>query len=341
MEACCSSYRQNLFLDPIAVHFLNLETSATRFARDPLVYYMTVWNPFWTLGFFSWISSLHMSEAIQMIRIPVQHQSLENGNMEHKIEEWPILDPHSVIHFLFEDGKLSIPDVDVHRYWKHHSEHGEPWAADSSLHHMVPLGIFGDAARCATQFNSVNIIGIFLKCVLWRPCSIRTSRYLLFAIEEEKLWGYHTLNAVLRRITWSLNACFCGIHPSVDHYGKELPDKMKKLAGVPLTSAHLRFCLTEIRGDWSWHKKIWRFPKVSWNGISICYHCRAKSKGHWCDLYWNLTEGSSWDNNDFSLGEFLEERLPSRGICALGSVWATNQLMTTNQVYASWPRGLF
>ena len=37
MEACCSSYRQTLFLDPIAVRFLNLETSATRLARALLV----------------------------------------------------------------------------------------------------------------------------------------------------------------------------------------------------------------------------------------------------------------------------------------------------------------
>ena len=33
MEVCRSSYRQNLFLDPKAAHFSNLETSATRLAR--------------------------------------------------------------------------------------------------------------------------------------------------------------------------------------------------------------------------------------------------------------------------------------------------------------------
>ena len=38
MEACRSSYRQ-LLLDPIALHFLNLETSATRLARNLLVNY--------------------------------------------------------------------------------------------------------------------------------------------------------------------------------------------------------------------------------------------------------------------------------------------------------------
>ena len=37
MEVCRSSYSQTLPLDPIALHFLNLETSATRLARVLLV----------------------------------------------------------------------------------------------------------------------------------------------------------------------------------------------------------------------------------------------------------------------------------------------------------------
>ena len=37
MEVCCRSYGQNWFLDPIAAHFLNLETSATGLARALLV----------------------------------------------------------------------------------------------------------------------------------------------------------------------------------------------------------------------------------------------------------------------------------------------------------------
>ena len=38
MEVCRSSYRQTLFLDTIALHFLNLETSANRLARVLLIY---------------------------------------------------------------------------------------------------------------------------------------------------------------------------------------------------------------------------------------------------------------------------------------------------------------
>ena len=42
MEACRSPYRQTLFLDPIALRFLNPETSATRLARDLLVIVVAV-----------------------------------------------------------------------------------------------------------------------------------------------------------------------------------------------------------------------------------------------------------------------------------------------------------
>ena len=38
MEVCRSSYRQTLSLDPIALHFWNLETSATRLAQVLLVH---------------------------------------------------------------------------------------------------------------------------------------------------------------------------------------------------------------------------------------------------------------------------------------------------------------
>ena len=69
-------------------------------------------------------------------------------------------------------------------------------------------------------------------------------------------------------------------------------------------------------------KKVFRFPGVSWNGLAICYHCRARSKGQWPDLYWNLGETTTWDQHEFTLAEFLEERIPSRGICFLDAFWA-------------------
>ena len=277
---------------------------------------------FWKLAFAICMcafleASLCMDEAIQTIRIPVKFTDLADGSEKFQIQEWPILDPHSVVSFLFEDAKLSIPQQAIHRYWEHHCRFGEPWAQNTATHGMVPLGLFGDSARASTAFGHVNVVGIFMNIILFRPKSIRLSRYLLFAIEDEKLWGHHTLNTVYRRVCWSLRACFQGIHPCYDQYGKELPARLKKVAGSPLTSSHTKFVVTEVRGDWQWHKKVFRFPGVSWNGLSMCYHCRARSKGQWPDLYWNLGETTTWDQHEFTLAEFLEERIPSRGICFL------------------------
>ena len=236
--------------------------------------------------------------------------------MKHRIEERPILDPHSVIHFLFETAQLKIPPAHVQQYWRHHAECGEEWAQDPSTHQMIPLGIFGDSARASTQFGSVNIVGIFMSIVLFRPHSVRWSRFLLFSIGAHELWKHHTLNTVYRRLTFSFNCLFEGVHPRFDQYGHQLPPHLEKNAGKPITSDRQCFCVTEVRGDWSWHKKVWRFEKTSWTGVRVCHWCPAKSKGAWPELYWNLTEQSCWHNGNFTLGEFIEQRLPSMGICS-------------------------
>lgn len=247
----------------------------------------------------------------------MQYQDLESGEMKHQIENWPILDPHSVISFLFDKAKLKIPAVHIRKYWEHHCAHGEEWAQRPETHAMVPLGIFGDAAKITLQTGAtVNILGLFMSVVLFRPRSIRASRYLLFAIGDHQLWKHFTLTKVLRRLTWSFNALYHGHHPHLDPYGKALPAHLEKLAGSPITFDHMRFCVTEVRGDWSWRKKVWRYGnKTAWNGINICHWCRAKSKGAWPDLYWNMTDESNWHNANFSLEEFMDERLPSHGIC--------------------------
>lgn len=220
-----------------------------------------------------------------------------------------------MIEFLFSN-KLEIPEKAIRTYWKWNAERGEPWAQRINPDDkIVPLGIFGDSARVNTAFGYEHVVGIFMSIVLFRPKSVRASRFLLFAIGEEKLWGIHTMQVVLRRLVWSFNTLWDGVHPSVDQYGHALAsDALKKMAGQAIST---RCVVTEIRGDWAWHKKLWRFAKqTSWSGIRVCHWCGALSKGLWKDLYWNLTNDSSWTSN-FSLEEFIEERVPSEGICDL------------------------
>ena len=84
--------------------------------------------------------------------------------------------------------------------------------------------------------------------------------------------------------------------------------------GQSITPNNDKFAVTEVRGDWSWHKKVFRFRETSWNGIKICHWCQALSAGEWSNLYWNLGPSSNWVNQLFDFDEWCEQRLPYVGI---------------------------
>ena len=99
-----------------------------------------------------------------------------------ELRELDVLDPLSVLDYLFNKIKISIPDALVQQYWSHYRspEIQSPWAMDhpASDHH-IPLGLYGDACRIRP---GEKMIGIFLSLPLWRPRSIRSSRFLLAAV---------------------------------------------------------------------------------------------------------------------------------------------------------------
>ena len=249
---------------------------------------------------------------MENIKIPVKYDDLETGTEKFRIESWPIVDPHSVVAFLVEKAGLQTPKGALSKYWNHAATFGQEWAQGVGVD-TLPIGIYGDAARVFTKFSSVNIAGIFMNLILWKPQSVRMSRYLLFCIPEHQLWKHKTLNVVYRRITWSLNCLHDGLHPHVDQYDQPLRPHLAQLAGQPLP----RCKLTEIRGDWSWHKKIFRFERTSWNGIQMCHHCPAVSQSRDnTALYWNYDNGS-WNSHPFTLEEFINERMPAHDMCIL------------------------
>ena len=174
------------------------------------------------------------------------------------------------------------------------------------------MGIYGDSAKCQTEFGFVNLVGIFISLVLWKPMSVRFSRFLVFAIPEQSLWGSKTLRVVYRRLAWSINSLIHGEHPRAGVYGEDLNARLRELSGKPFQH---RYALTEIRGDWAWHKKVWRFKRCSWAAINMCHQCPAKSSStNSADLYW-MFESNSWDDHHFTTEQFIAERMPETGIC--------------------------
>ena len=261
----------------------------------------------------SYIGSCYDLQELESIRLPIKYRDLEDDIDKYQMQMWPTMDHHSIACYLIEKAGLQIAPDMVREYWNRHAQMGEPWAIGMDTD-RIPIGIYGDGARVNTTFGSENVIGLFMNFVLWKPQSVRTSRFLIFAIPEHLLWKRFTMNAVLRRVTWSINHLIEGKHPVKGPYNEDLPHRVQLLAGRPLS---FRCALMEIRGDWSWHKKIWAFHRVSWNGIDICHNCPAKSKSD-CggDLYWTF-EGNTWDDRHFTKEEFIAHRMPPRGICFL------------------------
>lgn len=200
---------------------------------------------------------------------------------------------------------------DRHDYWRTSKALGEPWAQKQESETMVPIGLYGDSAKVTTRFGSENILAMFLNIVLWKPRSVRWSRFLLFAIPEERMTS-KTLPAFLRRITWSCNHAWYGVHPTTEPNGKPLQGKSAALAGQSLTNNHDRFQVTEHRSDWGWHKKLWKFAKAHWNGEVVCHLCDAKGISEdWQSLYWNIETNN---HAEFSTNGFLAHRMPAHDI---------------------------
>lgn len=252
------------------------------------------------------------AQAIETIRIPIKYK--DDAAWKCRFEDWPILDVHTTAAFLTEEAGLHIPQEALTKFWSHHSTCGVPWAQiGENEFDRLPFGIFGDGARMATKFDSSNLIGIFWNFCLWKPATTRASRFLLFCVPEEMLWGYETLNKAYRRIVWSCNAFIDGVHPSVGPWGEALPKHLAAKAGQTMAS---RGALVEIRADWSFHKKVFRFADCAWNGLKICHLCPARSASdNPQELYWAF-EDNVWESKEFSTYQFIAHRIPSSGVSA-------------------------
>ena len=151
-------------------------------------------------------------------------------------------------------------------------------------------------------------------------------RFLLFSIEGDCIYDHSTLLPIWQRITWSLNSCFEGLWPSCGPAGEALRGRNAKNAGKFLCPHHEKFCVSEIRGDWSWLKETFRFPFCSWIAQKICYKCPAIQKSrHQQDLLYyrhgNVTDGPHWLQKEFSLVQFLRHRIPEEDPCLLARMF--------------------
>ena len=228
--------------------------------------------------------------------------------------------PHSIIAFLFNGCQLDIPTAVVHQFWDNAFAGGEPYASEDSRH-RVPIGFYGDAAQLITKVRYEKLLCLWLNVVIFRPKSIRYSRFLLWSCDVALLYKSRTLNTILRWLVWSFNCLYEGTYPMIRPGNRPLEPHEKDRAGTWITNKKLQFQVVELRGDWEFHKLVWQF-KCSWKGgvnVGICYRCpamvRARDPGL---IYWNMDdENSTWAKEEFDTTDFICKRLPSTNVCVL------------------------
>ena len=235
------------------------------------------------------------------------------------MQSFPIIYPHRVLTYLFDHVGVWIDPASVNAYWDHARAFQDPWClqhAYPDCRDVIPLGLHGDGARLWVQHRTEKCFAITMNMVLFRPVSTRHSRFVLFSIPVELLYKNRTLNCVWKRLVWSLNACYEGYYPATLPNGTPVHGPRRFV-----TRQQLRFCISEIRGDWEFHRDMWR-PTAAWNSIQICMRCPAMSQGQKEYLYWNNEDSAKWPDEVFGVNEFVARRLKQRNLCSM----ACNQI---------------
>lgn len=254
-------------------------------------------------------------QEIETIRVPVQ-----SPKPPHYLSmaTYPIVHPHRILSYLFNDCGLQISSSEVEEFWTHSRGVQEPWAIHSSAtSEHIPLGVHGDSARLWTQYRFEKITAIWMNIILFRPASARHSRFLLFSCPTNSMVKNRTLNRVWRRLSWSFNAAFTGMNPTCGEGGRALSGGDLTRSGTPITNSKRKFSLCELRGDWEWHVQIWR-PCASWVSNNICFKCPCRAKGEASNLYHCIEPTCTWIQEEYNLEEFISQRLKDRHLCDLG-----------------------
>ena len=165
----------------------------------------------------------------------------------------PLYDPHRLLEFLFDEAGMEIEEETVNQYWESARARGCPWAMNET-EGRIPVKIFGD--DCVYDERMTKAYAIVLSLPLWRPKAARNSRFLIWVQKSSQFAGIQGMQPVLARMVWSLNLAY----------------------DQPLPKTGLRFCVTEIGGDWAWNRFLWQFAR-HWNSDMPCPFCDVQKFG--------------------------------------------------------------
>ena len=230
-------------------------------------------------------------EEPQYIELPILDPSQRDTVSSMK---FPYLLPHEVLAYMYSIGART-PRSHIQMYWDWGRRFNCGWArlGDASV---VPVGIYGDEAKYNDGPPQEKILGIYINFVLFRPASIRHSRFLIFSMRSCFNLGPATMYPLMWKLVESMHFAYLGKFPN----------------GEKLCHDGSRFLVTELRGDLVWHKFCWQFNTRGWQSLDVCFFCNAKSKGA-TDVYSDLGTNAPWTNTEFKdVWDWVDKVLPDR-----------------------------
>lgn len=213
----------------------------------------------------------------------------------------PMLDVHDVLAYVHNEAKLRTPPAHIDFFWRW-CKHANCGFARLGGPGCVPVGLYCDETKFGGNFSDEKVLGVFINLILWRPRSIRYSRFCVFSCRSALILGTKTLYPVMERLTFGFQLAFRGIRPD----------------GSPLCPDGTRFLCVELRGDMGWHAMIWQF-KNRWQAtkVGVCPFCSAQSQGDSL-LYTEVGSNASWRPTIFTdLAAWAEAVLPQDDLCGL------------------------
>jgi hypothetical protein len=140
-------------------------------------------------------------------------------------------------------------------------------------------------------------------------------RWPIFVLRTNLSLGHATMQPYWCEIAWSVNHIFHGLFPSVSSHAASFArgTDAERNASAVLADG-LVGAVTEFRGDWKYHKQVWRL-RVGWRNRYICHVCEAARVGD-AHLFTDFSETAQWRNTVRTFLNFMRDCLPQEEVCA-------------------------
>ena len=225
---------------------------------------------------------------------PVKTVGRHLGRNHIQEVDLPVLLPHDFLDLLWSVDEhrfreLMGSDGGLRDFWKQTLDRNPAWfrrhparqIVEMQPHRVIPVRLFGDDASIAKTGKRKLLVQFWIPW-LGGHLPTRCSRIpMLLMNYDTSIDGITELN-LMRVLVWSWQACFEGIHPSVDYEGKPFTDRKRaSKAGQPICGGY-RAVFAGMANDWKYTFECFHLP-WNYNADQICHLCVADtSNGPHC-----------------------------------------------------------